>query len=103
MSRPSREAGYPALEMDSLGGLFGPRGMPLAVREQIAADVRAVIAENPAMVKPLEATGQIFDVRGPDGIRRRHQGAERQARRDRQADRDAAQASEPVRRDAFIL
>lgn len=60
-----REAGYPALEMDSPGGLFGPRGMPLAVREQIAADVRAVVAANPAMAKPLEATGQVFDVRGP--------------------------------------
>ena len=24
-----REAGYPALEMESIGGIFGPRGMPL--------------------------------------------------------------------------
>ena len=31
-----REAGYPTLEMESLGGIFGPRGMPLAVRERIA-------------------------------------------------------------------
>jgi tripartite-type tricarboxylate transporter receptor subunit TctC len=60
-----REAGYPALEMDSPGGLFGPRGMPLAVREQIAADVRAVVASDPAMAKPLIATGQVFDVLGP--------------------------------------
>jgi tripartite-type tricarboxylate transporter receptor subunit TctC len=60
-----REAGYPALEIDSPGGLFGPRGMSLATREQIAADVRAVVASNPAMAKPLEATGQNFDIRGP--------------------------------------
>ncbi len=60
-----REAGYPAFEMDSPGGLFGPRGMPLAVREQIAADIRAVVAANPAMERPLIATGQVFDVRGP--------------------------------------
>jgi tripartite-type tricarboxylate transporter receptor subunit TctC len=61
----AREAGYPALEMESPGGVFGPRGMPLAVREQIAADIRAVVASDPALAKPLEATGQVFDVRGP--------------------------------------
>jgi tripartite-type tricarboxylate transporter receptor subunit TctC len=60
-----REAGYPALEMDSPGGLFGPRDMPLAVREKIAADVRAVVASDPELAKPLIATGQVFDVRGP--------------------------------------
>ena len=37
------EAGFPGLTMESLQGMFGPKGMPLAVREQIAADVRAVI------------------------------------------------------------
>ena len=61
----AREAGYPALEMDSPGGVFGPHNMPLAVREQIAADIRAVVASDPALAKPLEATGQIFDIRGP--------------------------------------
>ena len=61
----AREAGYPALEMDSPGGVFGPHGMPLVVREQIAADIRAVVAGDPALAKPLEATGQIFDIRGP--------------------------------------
>src|SRR4029079_3502389 len=59
------EAGFPALEMESIGGIFGPRGMPLAVREQIAADVRAAIATEPPIGKKLEATGQIVDVRGP--------------------------------------
>jgi len=62
----AREAGYPALEMESPGGVFGPRGMPLAVREQIAADIRAIVEAEPALGKPLEATGQAFDVRGPD-------------------------------------
>jgi tripartite-type tricarboxylate transporter receptor subunit TctC len=60
-----REAGYPALEMDSPGGPFGPRGMPLATREQIAADIRAVVAASPELAKPLIATGQVFDVKGP--------------------------------------
>ena len=59
------EAGYPALEMESIGGIFGPRGMPLATREQIAADVRAAVASDPSIAAKLEATGQIVDVRGP--------------------------------------
>ena len=60
-----REAGYPALEMESIGGIFGPRGMPLAVREQIAADIRAAVASDPTIATKLAATGQVVDVRGP--------------------------------------
>jgi tripartite-type tricarboxylate transporter receptor subunit TctC len=60
-----REAGYPALEMESIGGIFGPRGMPLAVREQIAADVRAAVESDPGIARKLEATGQVVDLRGP--------------------------------------
>jgi tripartite-type tricarboxylate transporter receptor subunit TctC len=60
-----REAGYPALEMDSPGGPFGPHGMSLAVREQIAADIRSVVQSDPELEKPLIATGQVFDVQGP--------------------------------------
>jgi len=59
------EAGFPALVMESIGGIFGPRGMPLATREQIAADVRAAVASDPTIAAKLEATGQIVDVRGP--------------------------------------
>jgi tripartite-type tricarboxylate transporter receptor subunit TctC len=60
-----REAGFPALEMESVGGIFGPRGMPLAMREQIAADVRAAVESDPGIAKKLEATGQVVDLRGP--------------------------------------
>jgi len=60
-----REAGFPALEMESIGGIFGPRGMPLAVREQIAADVRAAVSSDPSIATKLAATGQVVDVRGP--------------------------------------
>src|SRR5882724_4454962 len=60
------EAGYPALVMESIGGVFGPRGMRLAVREQIAADVRAAVASDPTIATKLESTGQIVDVRGPN-------------------------------------
>ena len=59
------EAGYPALEMDSPIGMFGPRGMPRALRERIAADVRAVVAADPMIATRLAATGQVVDVRGP--------------------------------------
>jgi len=60
-----REAGYPALEMESIGGIFGPRGMPLATLEQIAADVRGAAASDPSIATKLESTGQTIDVRGP--------------------------------------
>src|SRR3954465_3595158 len=60
-----REAGFPALEMESIGGIFGPRGMPLALREQIAADVRAAVSGNTDIASKLGATGQAVDLRGP--------------------------------------
>lgn len=60
-----REAGFPALEMESIGGIFGPRGMSLALREQIAADVRAAVAGDTNIASKLQATGQVVDIRGP--------------------------------------
>jgi hypothetical protein len=40
--RRSAEAGYPALTIDGLVGLFGPTGMPLELRQRITADIRAI-------------------------------------------------------------
>jgi tripartite-type tricarboxylate transporter receptor subunit TctC len=60
------EAGFPFLGMDSLIGIYGPRGTPDALRNSIAADVRAVIDADPTIATRLAATGQIVDVRGPD-------------------------------------
>jgi tripartite-type tricarboxylate transporter receptor subunit TctC len=57
------EAGYPALEMESVVGLFGPRGMPMDLRERIAGDLAAVL--DPVIRERLEATGQIVNIRGP--------------------------------------
>jgi tripartite-type tricarboxylate transporter receptor subunit TctC len=57
------EAGYPALQMESVVGLFGPRGMDLELRERIARELAAVL--DPLIRERLEATGQIVDVRGP--------------------------------------
>jgi tripartite-type tricarboxylate transporter receptor subunit TctC len=59
------ESGFPAMEMESIGGIFGPRGMPLALREKIAADVREAVASDPSIATKLQATGQIVDIRGP--------------------------------------
>ena len=59
------EAGYSAMQMESIGGIFGPRGMPLTVREQIAADIRAAVESVPEFAAKMNATGQVVDVRGP--------------------------------------
>ena len=55
-----REVGYKSLEFDGLVGLLGPRDMPLALRERIAADIRAAI-EDPQVVAKLSATGQVVN------------------------------------------
>jgi tripartite-type tricarboxylate transporter receptor subunit TctC len=59
----AREAGYPGLGMDGLVGLFGPPRMPLALRERITSDIRAVT--DPAMAERLAITGQIMSIGGP--------------------------------------
>jgi tripartite-type tricarboxylate transporter receptor subunit TctC len=51
------EAGYPELRMDGVVGFFGKRGMPDALRDRIASDVRAVASE-PAIRDRLAAVGQ---------------------------------------------
>jgi tripartite-type tricarboxylate transporter receptor subunit TctC len=58
------EAGYPDLTFESIGGLFGPRDMPDALRDSIAAEFRK-IAEDPIIAKRLGDTGQIMSVLGP--------------------------------------
>ena len=59
------EAGYPYLGLDSLIGMYGPRGMPMALRESIAADVRAVVEADPTIASRLAVSGQVIDLRGP--------------------------------------
>ena len=59
-----REAGFPELTLDGLVGFFGPHGMPAALREHIAADVRAVVQE-PDFGEKLSVTGQIANAGGP--------------------------------------
>jgi tripartite-type tricarboxylate transporter receptor subunit TctC len=78
------EAGFPELTLDGLAGLFGPSDMPNALRERIAADVRAVAAD-PIIGERLAASGQILNVGGP---------AEFAAATDAQRARIAAAAAE---------
>jgi tripartite-type tricarboxylate transporter receptor subunit TctC len=59
------EAGYPYLGLDSLIGMYGPRGMSMALREAIAADVRTVVEADPTFAIRLAVTGQVVDLRGP--------------------------------------
>jgi tripartite-type tricarboxylate transporter receptor subunit TctC len=59
------EAGYPYLGLDGLIGMYGPRGMSMALRESIAADVRAVVEADPTIASRLAQTGQVVDLRGP--------------------------------------
>jgi tripartite-type tricarboxylate transporter receptor subunit TctC len=51
------QAGYPGLTFDGLVGFYGTRDMPNELREKIATDVRAVLAD-PVIVDRLQATGQ---------------------------------------------
>jgi tripartite-type tricarboxylate transporter receptor subunit TctC len=51
--------------LDSLIGIYGPRGMSNALRERVAADVRAVVEADPTTASRLAATGQVVDIRGP--------------------------------------
>jgi tripartite-type tricarboxylate transporter receptor subunit TctC len=58
------EAGYPALAVDGLVGLFGPTGMPRELRDRITADIRAVADDT--IKNRLATTGQILNVGGPE-------------------------------------
>lgn len=58
------EAGFPALTIDGLVGLFGPPGMPLDLRKRIAGDFAA--AADATIKNRLALTGQILNVGGPE-------------------------------------
>src|SRR5262249_42696383 len=58
------EAGFPALEVEGLVGLFGPRIMSAELRERIAADVAAV-GTDPTVIARLTATAQVVNPGGP--------------------------------------
>jgi tripartite-type tricarboxylate transporter receptor subunit TctC len=59
------EAGYPDLTFNSLGGVFGPPGMPEQERESIAADFSTAAKSDPVIAQRLGTTGQILKIQGP--------------------------------------
>jgi tripartite-type tricarboxylate transporter receptor subunit TctC len=59
------EAGYPALTMDGLVGLFGPPTMPKDLRERIAADIKTVMDADPLINERLIMTAQVPNPGGP--------------------------------------
>ena len=60
----ANESGFPALEVEGLVGLFGPRGISNELREKIGADVVAV-AGDPAIAERLAGTAQVPNPGGP--------------------------------------
>jgi tripartite-type tricarboxylate transporter receptor subunit TctC len=54
------DAGFPALTVDGLVGLFGPPDMPAALRDRIAADVKAVADKT--IADRLATTGQVMNI-----------------------------------------
>jgi len=59
-----KQAGYPALTLDGLVGLFGPPDMPLELRRRITADLEAVADQT--IKDRLEATGQLLNIGGSE-------------------------------------
>jgi tripartite-type tricarboxylate transporter receptor subunit TctC len=59
------EAGFKSLTIDGLTGLFASPGMPLSLRERIAADIRGIVAD-PAIAARLTVTGQIVNPGTPE-------------------------------------
>jgi tripartite-type tricarboxylate transporter receptor subunit TctC len=63
----ANESGFPALEVEGLVGLFGPRGIGSELRRKIGADVAAVAAD-PAIAERLAGTAQVPNPGGPDEL-----------------------------------
>lgn len=60
----AKEAGYKSLELDGLVGLLGPKSMPQALRDKIAADIRDIVTD-PEINTKLAATGQVVNPGSP--------------------------------------
>jgi len=58
------EAGYPALTIDGLVGLFGQPEFPAQLRDRITADILAVAANDPIVIDRMNVTGQVLNIGG---------------------------------------
>jgi tripartite-type tricarboxylate transporter receptor subunit TctC len=61
------ELGFGGLGVETTAGLYGPKGMPLDLREKIARDVIEVVSD-PAVSGKLLATGQVVRPGGPNEL-----------------------------------
>jgi tripartite-type tricarboxylate transporter receptor subunit TctC len=61
----AQEAGFKSLTIDGLTGLFASPGMPLAVRERIAADISGIVSD-PTIASRLTITGQVVNPGTPE-------------------------------------
>jgi tripartite-type tricarboxylate transporter receptor subunit TctC len=61
------EAGFPEMSFEGVLGFFAPNAMPAALRERIAADVRAVVAE-PEFRARLQGLGMTARADTPAGF-----------------------------------
>ena len=61
----AEEAGFKSLTFDGLTGLFASPGMPLPLRERIAADIRGIVVD-PAIAARLTVTGQVVNPGTPE-------------------------------------
>lgn len=61
------EAGYPALIVETTAGLYGPKDMPLALRQQISADLIAAV-KDPEVAAKIATSGQDVRPGGPEEL-----------------------------------
>jgi tripartite-type tricarboxylate transporter receptor subunit TctC len=61
------ELGFNDMRLEGIVGLYGPRGMPLEVRERIARDVESVMSDR-VIIDRLAATGQVAQPGGPAAL-----------------------------------
>jgi tripartite-type tricarboxylate transporter receptor subunit TctC len=61
------ELGFGGLAVETTAGLYGPKGMPLDLRERIARDVIEAVSDK-AIAGKLLATGQVVRPGGPNEL-----------------------------------
>jgi len=59
------EAGYPSLQIETTSGFYGPRGMPLDLRQRIGRDV-VEATNDPTISKRISSSGQDVRTGGPE-------------------------------------
>jgi tripartite-type tricarboxylate transporter receptor subunit TctC len=63
----AEEAGFKSMTLDGLTGIFAAPGMPLALRQRIAADIRKILSD-PAIAERLGVTGQVVNPGTPEEL-----------------------------------